>query len=206
MGFYPFALFAHIVGVLTLFIGMGLEWVSLLRLRRAQTVAQVRESTSLTSVQATLIVGGAALLFVAGVYMTIARWGWQISWIQVALGAFFFQATLGAAIEIPRFQAISAAATAPQEPAGSLSEKLERKIADRILWHSVQAHGLTALGVIFLMTIRPDLIGSLTTLIVALALSVITAQLWRPRRKTTIQTGFVVREGAKQESGKSRRQ
>lgn len=46
MSFYSLALFAHIVGVLGLFIGIGLQWTSILRLRRALFVAQVREWAS----------------------------------------------------------------------------------------------------------------------------------------------------------------
>ena len=194
MTIYPFALFMHIIGVLAFFIGMGLEWVSLLRLRRAQTVAQVRELTSLIPVQVTLIVGGAAVLFVAGVYLAISGWGWHISWIQVAVLTFLFEAALGVAIDIPRFRGISAAALASPETANFLPEKLERKMADPVLWLSVQAHGLTALGVVFLMTIKPGLSGSLISIAVTLVLSVITTQLWRPRRKTIAQASLVGQE------------
>src|SRR5579859_838643 len=111
MNFYSLALFAHIVGAMAVFIGMGLEWVSLLRLRRAQTVAQVREYTSLISLQAGLVTGGAAVLFVAGVYMTITTWGWQTSWIQIALGTLILEAILGGVVHTPRFKAIYAAAS-----------------------------------------------------------------------------------------------
>ena len=47
MSVYTLALFAHLLGVLSLFIGMGLQWTITLRLRRARTVAQVREWSSL---------------------------------------------------------------------------------------------------------------------------------------------------------------
>ncbi len=188
MNVYFLALFAHIVSAIAVFIGMGLEWVSLLRLRGAQTVAQVREYTSLTSVQAKLVVGGAAVLFVAGVYMTITRWGWQTPWIQIALGTLILEAALGGVVHTPRFKAIYEAAS--KETTNFLPEELKRKIDDPILWLSVHAHGITALGVIFLMTNKPDLIGSLITLVVTLVLSAITAQLWRPRRHTTARTGF----------------
>lgn len=111
--------------------------------------------------------------------------------IQIAIGTLILEAALGGAVHIPRFKAISAAAMASTETADVLPEELERKIEDPVLWLSVQAHGITALGVIFLMTNKPDLIGSLITLGVTLVLSVITAQLWRPRRKAAAQAGFV---------------
>src|SRR6266536_3177993 len=110
MSFYTVALFAHMLGVLGLFTGIGLQWTSFLRFRRAQFVAQVREWASLTSV--------------LGVLM----------------------------------------------PAASL-------------WTLVQTSGLTLVGVVFLMIIKPDLVGSLITLAVALVLGVGSARIFaRPRQ------------------------
>ncbi len=42
MSFYTLALFAHILGVLGLFIGIGLEWTSALHFRQAQFVSFCR--------------------------------------------------------------------------------------------------------------------------------------------------------------------
>ena len=55
MSFYLLALFAHILGVLGVFVGIALDWVTILRLRRAQAMALVREVTSLVGFQARLI-------------------------------------------------------------------------------------------------------------------------------------------------------
>ncbi len=44
MSLYALALFAHIVGVLGLFMALGLLWISMLWLQQAQTTAQVYAS------------------------------------------------------------------------------------------------------------------------------------------------------------------
>lgn len=49
MSWYTVALFAHIVGVLTLFITMGLQWLSTLRLRQAESISQARMWSALAT-------------------------------------------------------------------------------------------------------------------------------------------------------------
>jgi hypothetical protein len=49
MNDYAIALFLHIVGALGLFVALGLEWTSLLLLRRATTTEQARERMRIAS-------------------------------------------------------------------------------------------------------------------------------------------------------------
>ena len=77
MTFYSLALFAHIVGVLGLFIAIGLVWISMLWLQRAQTMAQVRERIALASLQERLFPAASVLILLAGIYMTVNTWGWK---------------------------------------------------------------------------------------------------------------------------------
>ena len=87
MAFYSLALFAHIVGVLGLFIAIGLVLIGVLRLQQAQTVAQVRERINLTSIQGRLLPIASLLILLAGIYMTVTTWGWTTPWIDVSLAA-----------------------------------------------------------------------------------------------------------------------
>src|SRR5947208_3478136 len=109
MSFYSLALFTHILGVLAIFIVIGFEWVSLLRLRGAQTVAQVQEYTNLTGVQEKLLVVGGALLLIGGISMTTIKWGWGTPWIVVSLVTLLAQGALAVIVHTPRFKAIHAA-------------------------------------------------------------------------------------------------
>lgn len=58
-------------------------------------------------------------------------------------------------------------------------------LAIGLLWTAIQVNGFTALGVVFMMTIKPNLVGSLVTLVVAVVLGVVAARLWRPRLAAT---------------------
>jgi len=186
MTFYSLALFAHIVGVLGLFIAIGLVWISMLWLQRAQTMAQVRERIALASLQERLFPAASVLILLAGIYMTVNTWGWKTPWIDVSLAALVVMGALGGAVINRRLKAIRIASSTAEAPAGSIPAELRRQITDPVLWTAVQTNGFTGLGAVFLMTTKPDLGGSLITLVVSLVLGVVSAQLWHPREATVL--------------------
>jgi hypothetical protein len=192
MSFYTFALFAHILGVLGLFIGVGLQWISVLRFRRAQFVAQVREWTSLTSLLEVLMPAASLVILVAGSYMTVTTWGWRTPWIDVSLAALILVLAPMGAMNTHRLKAIQTAAEAAALT-GTIPAELQRQITNPVLWTLVQTSGLTLVGVVFLMTIKPDLVGSLITLAVALVLGVGSARVF-PRARQGISSGKEVKE------------
>lgn len=164
MNDYAIALFLHIVGALGLFVALGLEWTSLLLLRRATTTGQSRERMRIAS--GVRGVSGAALatLLVSGFYMTATVWG-GVAWIAVALGAMVLMAALGAALSGVRMAAIGRAVeNGPLAP-----------VPDPLLWVSIQIRVAIALGIVFLMTFKPDLTGSLLAIAVAAVLGLVAA-------------------------------
>ena len=183
MSDYTLALFAHILGVIGLFSGIVLDWTTILRLRRAQSMAQVREATGLVGAQARLIQVSSLLILIAGAYMAETVWGWNIAWILVSLAALILMGALSGAVSARRLKAIQRAA-AGESAAGGISPALQQRIADPLLVTASQTAAMIGLGVVFLMTTKPDLLGSLLTLIVAIALGVGAAQFWRRPRAT----------------------
>lgn len=179
MSFYPLALFAHLLGVLGVFIGITLDWVTIVRLRRAQALILVREVTSLVGFQARLIQISSLLLLIAGIFMTVTTWGWRTPWILLSLGALMIMGALSGGVNSRRLIAIRKAAEASD---GAIPLVLQRQMAAPVLLTSVQTAGMIGLGVVFLMTIKPDLLGSLIALAVALVLGVLSAQPWRGSR------------------------
>ena len=179
MSFYTLALFAHILGVLGVFVGIAFDWTTILRLRRARTVALVREVTGLVGFQERLIQISSLLLLIAGIYMTVTTWGWRTPWILPSLAALIVMAALGGGVYGRRLAAIHKAAEASD---GTIPPALQRRIADPVLLTSVQTAGMLGLGVVFLMTNKPDLLASLIALAVALVLGVVSAQPWRRPR------------------------
>src|ERR1051325_799875 len=85
MSLYAIAVFLHIVGALGLFAALGLEWASLLNLRRATAAGQAKEWARLLASPPN--VPGPAPLTIPGprIFLTATRWGGQ-GWIGVGLG------------------------------------------------------------------------------------------------------------------------
>lgn len=181
MSFYTVALFAHILGVLGVFVGIALDWVTILHLRRAQTVALVREVTSLVGFQVRLIQISALLLLVAGIYLTVTVWSRDTPWIVVSLAALIVMGALSGGVDGRRLAAIRKAAGASSDAA--LPPALQRRMADPVLVISVQTAVMVGLGAVFLMTTKPDWLGSLIALAVAVVLGVVSAQPWRRPRE-----------------------
>jgi hypothetical protein len=182
MSIYPLALFAHIVGVLGLFIAIGLQWTITVRLRRARSLATVREWTSLVGGLFRLVPASGALIMLAGMYMAAIAWNMTTPWIMVGFLMLLFLVALQFGVTLRRLRAIRRSAVELQFATSSIPEGLQHQIDDPLLWTAVQVLGTTAVGVVFLMTVKPDLAGSLLVLAVAVALGAFSAQLWRRPR------------------------
>src|SRR5215831_14312311 len=143
MSWYTLALFAHILGVLGLFVGIAFDWATILRLRRAQTVALAREVTSLVGFQARLIQLSSLLLLVAGIYLTVTAWGWGTPWILLSLAALIVMGVLTGGVNGRRLAAIRKAAAEGSD--GTIPPALQRRAADPVLLISVQTAVLVGL-------------------------------------------------------------
>lgn len=187
MSFYTLALFAHILGVLGVFVGIALDWATILRLRRAQAITLVREVTSLVGFQARLVQISALLLLVAGIYLTVTAWDSDPPWILLSLVALVVIGALSGGVSGRRLTAIRKAAADAEAADGTIPPALQRRMADPVLLTSVQTAVMVGLGAVFLMTTKPDWSGSLITLAVAVVLGVLSAQLWRRPPETRTQ-------------------
>ncbi len=171
---YQLALFAHISGAIVLFISLGLEWLGLNRLRQAQRVEQVREVSALLRIMEKLFPISTVLILGGGLYMAITAWGFAHAWIDAALIAVIAMTVLGNVISGRRLAAIGM--TAFKEPDGPLPARLREQTTDPVLvlWSRLSA--LLGWWIVFLMTLKPSLLGTLASLGVALALGVVAAQ------------------------------
>ena len=176
MTFYSVALFLHIVGALGFFVMLGLEWVSLLYLQRTNNIEPAREW--LTTFGLLRWVGPASmgLILLTGVYMMATVWGW-VAWIGMALAAIVLLAVLAVAFTGPRMAAVGQAAAAESK---ALSPIFQQQLHDPFLWASIQIRVAIALGIVFLMTVKPGLEGALVTIGVATILGLASAwPIWR---------------------------
>ena len=170
MTLYSIALFLHITGALGVFAALALDWVGISNLRRARTAEQVREWAN--AYRIVRVLGGAAVaaLLIFGLYMTAVTWG-PTGWIGVGFLSLLLIAVLGAASGIRLSRILEVAARGQ----GSLSEDLRGQLRAPLFAASVRARTGVALGVVFVMTTKPDVVVSLGVVAVALALGLASA-------------------------------
>jgi len=167
---YSIALFFHIAGALGVFAALALDWVGVANLRRARTVDQVREWAGTYRIIRGLGAGSVVALLVFGLYMTAVTWG-PTGWIGIGFLSLLAIAVLGAVSGV-RLGRILAVATTGQ---GSLTEDVRAKLRGPLFVASVRMRTAVALGVVFLMTVKPEAVVSLLVVAVALALGIASA-------------------------------
>jgi hypothetical protein len=171
---YPLVLFLHVVGAMGLFGAIALEALIVARLRRATVLEDARDWLALFSRLRVLYGVSLGTILLAGAYMTSVGWGWTTPWIDVALAAMVLLAAVGAALTGIRMAALDREVNAER---GALSEQLRGGLRDPRLWFSIQIRAAIAMGIVFLMTVKPDLPGALVTIVAAVVLGVASAAL-----------------------------
>ena len=97
--------------------------------------------------------------------MAIAKIG--SAWVIVAFGSLIVMVVLGVALSGRRMAAIGRALAVENGP---ISSSLRDLLHDPLLWLSLRMRVSIALGIVFLMTVKPDLIGALLTMAVVVIL------------------------------------
>jgi len=168
MSLYPIVLFLHVSGAIGYFVGIGAWLFILVGLRRAQRVEQVRALIKLIALSGPFTGISVLLILATGFYMALTVWSLQTGWIAVALISLVLMAPSGTALIEPRRRAIDR--LAQEVPDGPLPQSLERRTHDPILGTALQTVAALLLGIVFLMTTKPTLAGSLIVMAAALAL------------------------------------
>lgn len=169
MSVYAIVVFLHVVGALGVFAAMGLEWTCVANLRRASTVAQVREWARLLRNIRMLEAPAGLTILVTGLYLS-TRWGEQ-PWIGLGLLGLIIIGVLGGALTGRRAAAIARAVpTTDDEP---IPDSLHRLLHDGVLRLSTRLRVCLGLGVVFLMSVKPGGAVALAVIGVALAAGLI---------------------------------
>jgi hypothetical protein len=182
MNLYSLMLFVHVSGDIGIFIGIGIQMLSLIALRRATRVEQVRAIAGLITLSDPISVISALVTIAAGLYMALTVWSLQTGWIAVALGSLVvFLPLLIAGVIEPRMRAI--VTMAKEAPDGPLPATLDARIHDPLLGTALQTVAAVVLAIVFLMTTKPELASSVVAMVVALALGLASGlPLWRAAR------------------------
>jgi len=177
MSLYLVALFLHLIGAVLLFVTLGVEGLAIRYLSRATTVEQVRDWGNVAALSGVLGPLSAVTLLVTGLCMMITTWH-VVAWIVVAVVGWLFVVVVGTVngIRLARMARIPAGETAA----------VADQVGQPLLITSWLATVAVGLGVMFLMSAKPDWGGSVLVLIIALALGVAASMpIWaRPAART----------------------
>jgi hypothetical protein len=176
MSLYAFVLFFHIAGVIALFITLSFEALSLFRMRRAQTLADVRLWLDPLP-RLPLLTGISALVVLAsGLHLAARMSAFREAWIDVTLVSLLLMAPLGAPAG-KRLRAIRHAVA----DGTTLDPALRNHLQDGFLKISLCMRGSLFLGIVLLMIAKPELLQSICVVAAFLLLGLVLPLVFRGR-------------------------
>ena len=163
---YSVAVFLHVVGALGLFAALGVEWAGIANLRLSVATGQAREWLKLVRRVWTVELPSVLMLMVTGFYVSAATGGGR-PWIGLGLLATAVITAGGWLLAGRRLRRVGSVLIAQ---GGTSDSVLARQRAVRVLTLSAWLRTALALGVVFIMSIKPDRAGALSALGIALVL------------------------------------
>jgi hypothetical protein len=183
MNYYLIVKLIHIIGALGFFMVLGLEWFSLSQARNAATSEQIRERLQFSRSAQRLGPLSMLTILITGFYMMATVWH-GVAWLIIALGALILMVVLGGALTGPRMASIGRALATENGP---VSSSLHDLLHNSLLWLSLRIRVSIALGIVFLMTLKPNLLGSLITMAVVIVLGLAFSLPARSRDREKVQ-------------------
>jgi hypothetical protein len=188
MDVYTLVLFAHVVGAIGYCISIGAWLLLLVGLRRAQRVEEARALMRVNDLSGPIGAASALLLLIAGLYLALTAWSLLAGWILVALISLLVMLPTVAALIAPRRSAI-VKQLAQEAPEGAISPDLRQRLHDPVLLAVVLTVAVLLVGLILLMTTKPDLVGSIIVMFVALLLGLASSAVVTRAGQTQVAEG-----------------
>lgn len=161
---YTLALFFHLLSLLLAVAAMALALYGALWLREASHAAEAFGWLRLVERVVPLFPVAVVGLLGTGAYMTHARWGWSLPWIEAALAGLGLIVLCGSGVEGSRMRALRR-----ELAAGVLSPRAERLLRDPVAWSARLTTFTLTVAVVFVMTMKPEAVGSGAALALAVA-------------------------------------
>jgi hypothetical protein len=161
MTIYSTVLFIHVVSAIGLFIALAAEGAIFFRIRSAQSVEEVRFFIRAFQRLRIVAIPSFVGVLVGGMFLA-SKWGGATYWIPFAMGATLLIMLIGGfvtGIRIARLQKVLSS----NETVVSI-EAISAEAKDNALLISYGLRVGLGMGIVFLMTAKPDLLGSLGAL------------------------------------------
>jgi hypothetical protein len=164
-------------------MALGVDLVALSALSTARTTDQARRALAAYRLNAVIGPLSLLLVLVPGIYMAVIAWGPQ-PWIRASLIALILIVILGATLSRRPLAALRGALQGEDR---RLSPELEAQAQHPVLWTSFFVRAFLAVGILMLMSTKPEQWLALTMLIAAAALGgVISLPFWSRTRRAAV--------------------
>jgi hypothetical protein len=194
MTVYEFALFTHLLGVVTLFAAIALVETAGARLRRAANVQHVRLWVDLTRTAAPLFPVALLTVLGSGLFMTADSWTFTTPWVVVAIAGLIVMGGIGGSVQGRYFAAIGKTSRATED--GPVPQRLSELIAAPAVWVSVAAPDAGALGILWTMATKPGWTGSIVAVAGMAMLGAIAGYTLSSRRRQSTTAAHIANPGS----------
>lgn len=176
MELYSVILFFHIVSGMGMAASVTTLMVAEGTARRARTARELAEIGASDERVANVMKSLALLLAFTGLYMAHSHWSLLAPWVVASALVFAYLATSGPLVFGRRMRgAVKAAATA-----GAITPEVRRMLNDPTLVMMGRMRVALLATMVFLMTTKPGLVGTLVTVSTAVTLGVLSGVVLRP--------------------------
>lgn len=172
MSFYLLVLFLHILGAAGLFLGLGIEGITLKFLNHAATTEQLLSwQPSIKFLRITFSLS-TVLLLLPGIYMVIDVWNWT-GWVIIGLIILIVLSGMGSITG----KKIGEVMKSLSNSDGSLSNEIKQRLSAPFLIKAFKVKILIVAGTIFIMTLKTDWIGSIASIVIAFLIGLLISRI-----------------------------
>lgn len=170
MSSYPLVVLVHVLGTVGIFAAIGVEVASLERLRRATTPQEARLWLGLLALPERLGPMSMVMTLVSGVWLMAAAWGRQ-PWLASSIIGLVGMGVLGGVVTLRRTRRLRGALVV--DTGSDLTGALRSLLSGGALTASLRLRIAIGVGILGLMTLKPDAAGSWLMLAAAAAAGLI---------------------------------
>ncbi|MGG3563949.1 hypothetical protein ABES03_20380 [Neobacillus rhizosphaerae] len=183
---YNIVLFIHILGAVIMFVAVAFTLLAMISMLYSTKTEGLRNWAALAVKLDGLLPFSVILILVPGLYLVFTSWGWGNAWVDISLALLLIMTFMGPIINLRKLKSILNGAIVETEliPSAGLLEK----VRDRILWNSVLIMTMLTISILFLMTVKLTMIGSIVTIVVAIILGLLAANILISRATKTFSS------------------
>jgi hypothetical protein len=167
-----------------MFVAVGITLLAMISMLHATKTEGIRNWSALAVRLDGILPFSVILILLPGLYLVISTWGWGNGWVDFSLAALIIMTLMGPIINLRRLKAILKAANEVTDDLPSTG--LLEKVRDRVLWNSVSIMTMFTVAILFLMTLKLSMVGSVITFGAAIILGFILSKILLGRTSAAI--------------------